>query len=116
VVPCSIFHIVFPLTQLCFRHGEDQRNPFADSSWLRVVAQAESGRKPFIPPRAWLDAEQPKKYPGVDITSHSKKSFSRHLLVMAGSGIYTISVTCHKEASLERAKVRDFFKSFGIDE
>jgi hypothetical protein len=58
----------------------------------------------------------PKKYPGVDITRHSKKSFSRNVQVMAGLRIYNISVTCHKEKSLESAKVRDFFDSFGIDE
>jgi hypothetical protein len=58
----------------------------------------------------------PKKYPGADITSYSKKSFSRHVVVMAGLRIYTISVTCREEASLDNSKVRKFLESFGIDE
>lgn len=58
----------------------------------------------------------PKKYPGVDITSHSKNSFTRNVMVMAGLRIYNVSVTCRQEKTLESAKVRDFFDSFGIDE
>jgi len=58
-----------------------------------------------------------KKYPGLDITSRSAKLlFSRKIVVLVGTRLYTVSVASKDEQALKAPEGKAFFESFVLDD
>jgi|SRR5262245_1155457 len=58
----------------------------------------------------------PRRHPGFDIVSRRDGKVTRKLVVVAGSRVFTVSVTTSKEELLEALEVKRFFESFAIEE
>jgi hypothetical protein len=79
------------------------------------------GFKKFETNRKRLESG-PNKYPGFDIASrmkvheHSRVTFGRRHVVLAGMRLFDVSVSCSNEESLNRPEVQTFFQSFAISD
>jgi hypothetical protein len=56
----------------------------------------------------------PKKYPGLEISTHARGLFGRKLVVMAGSRLYEVSVSSKSEEALKAPEVKTFLESLAL--
>lgn len=56
----------------------------------------------------------PKKYPGLEITTHARGLFGRKLVVLAGSRLYEVSVSSKSEEALKAPEVKAFLESLAL--
>jgi hypothetical protein len=57
----------------------------------------------------------PRRHPGFDIVSRRDGKVTRKVVVVAGSRVFTVSVTTSKEELLEDLEVKAFFQSFAVE-